>query len=131
MAWRRKVCRKFAFKLAPPQFGLQSWVPKIYSRLLAQRSTVTLRRFEGLCGGVTEEPEIPGGTANLEQEVLRRTTGSILGYSSASTSYSCCNQNSLTLTVASSHLTIVKGVFYRETHRQTRSQIMLQIQVSY
>jgi len=29
-----KVSTKFTFKLAPPQFGLQSWVSKIYSRLL-------------------------------------------------------------------------------------------------
>lgn len=72
--WSHKVARKFAFKLTPAQFELQSWVSKIYSRFLDQRSTVILRRSESLCQSGAEGPEIPSGTANLEEEVLRRTT---------------------------------------------------------
>ncbi|EFN61559.1 hypothetical protein EAG_02615 [Camponotus floridanus] len=71
------------------------------------RSTVISEALRESLQSGAEGPEIPSGTANLEEEVLRRTTGSILGYSSASTSYSCCNQNSLTLTIASDCSTIL------------------------
>lgn len=82
-------------------------------KYIAGFSTNVLRSFWGAPRVSTEwhgGTWIPSGTANLEEEVLWHTTGSILRYSSASTSYSCCNQNSLTLTMASNCSTIVTVV---------------------